>query len=149
MWTRTNWARMERLAFTAWLAASAGACSSWQVETVSPEELISQQHPDQIRVTLPDRSKVELQQPTLEGDTLVGIVGGHVTTTGSASTGAFGENATVVEVKGGMQLRIPVSNARYIETNQVNAGKTLGLVAGIVAVGVVVWTAAIAAAFSE
>ena len=128
------WARMERLAFAAWLAASAAACTSWQVEMVPPAQLISQKHPDEIRVTLPNSSKVKLQQPTMEGDTLVGIVGGHSTTTGGASTGAFGENATLVELKGGTQLRLPVSDARYIETSHVSTGKTLGLLAGIAAV---------------
>jgi len=96
--------------------------------------VISQKHPDEIRVTLPNSSKVTLQQPTMEGDTLVGIVGGHATTTGGGSTGAFGENATVTEVQGGTQLRLPVSDARYIETSHTSTGKTLGLVAGIAAV---------------
>jgi hypothetical protein len=140
---------MERLAFTAWLAASAGACTGWQVETVSPEQAISQKHPDEIRVTLSNSSRVKLQQPALEGDTLVGLVGGHATTTGAASTGAFGENATLVEVQGGTQLRLPVSDAKYIETHHVSTGKTLGVVAGVALVAVVAWGIAVAISFSE
>jgi hypothetical protein len=52
------------------------ACAtSWQsVAAPSPAQLIEAEQPDRVRVTLPNGTKVELEEPSVEGDELVGRV---------------------------------------------------------------------------
>ena len=48
------------------------ACKNWQTQEVSPEQVITEQQPDQIRVTLTDGTQRFLAEPRLSGDTLIG-----------------------------------------------------------------------------
>ena len=53
------------------------SCTSWQVQPVSPEQVVTEDQPSAIRVTLTDSSKLELEQPRIVGDTLRGLVKGE------------------------------------------------------------------------
>ena len=52
------------------------SCTSWQVQSVSPEQVVTEDQPSKIRVTLSDSSRVEMEQPRIVGDTLRGLVKG-------------------------------------------------------------------------
>lgn len=54
------------------LTTSLAACSSWQTQGVSPQQLLVTRHPGTIRVTRTDSSKVVLTDPEIVGDTLYG-----------------------------------------------------------------------------
>ena len=57
------------------------ACAtSWQsVATPSPAQFIEAEQPDRVRVTVSNGTKVELEEPLVEGDELVGrVIGGAV-----------------------------------------------------------------------
>lgn len=53
------------------------SCTSWQVQSVSPEQVVTEDQPSAIRVTLTDNSKLEMEQPRIVGDTLRGLVKGE------------------------------------------------------------------------
>ena len=51
------------------------ACYTWQgVATSSPVQLIETTQPDHVRVLKPDGTQVELENPSVEGDQLVGTI---------------------------------------------------------------------------
>jgi len=52
------------------------SCTSWQVQSVSPEQVVTEDQPSKIRVTLTDSSELEMEQPRIVGDTLRGLVKG-------------------------------------------------------------------------
>ncbi|MGE5231344.1 MAG: hypothetical protein ACM3NS_06345 [Deltaproteobacteria bacterium] len=97
------------------LLAYLPACHSWRTENVAPEQLISTKHPDKVRVRLADSSAVELQQPSIVGDTLRG------------------------QHKSGPRA-IPLSDVRSVATRQANwvgngviIAMGAGLIAGMIA----------------
>jgi hypothetical protein len=59
-----------------WSALLAGTlltgCTQWQVQDISPQQLITTEQPHRIRITRPDSSKVILSDPRIVGDTLYG-----------------------------------------------------------------------------
>ncbi len=59
------------------LPAYLSSCTSWQVQSVSPEQVVTEDQPSQIRVTLTDSSELEMEQPRIVGDTLRGLVKGE------------------------------------------------------------------------
>lgn len=60
-------------------AATLSACTSWQVQTVSPEQVIATQNPPAVRVQRLDGSRVVVDSPRIGGDSLVGATGGKPT----------------------------------------------------------------------
>jgi hypothetical protein len=90
----------------AWLL---NGCTSWRTQEVSPASYIQSQHPGKIRLTLQDSTRLTLQSPAVVGDSIVGASGGD----------------------SALQA-VPVSNVRSFEVRQTSAGKTVGLVFGIV-----------------
>jgi hypothetical protein len=74
----------RRLGHLLLLSTSLAACSSWQAQTVSPQQLLVTQHPGKIRVTRTDSSKVVLTDPEIVGDTLYGRDGAARSTKSSA-----------------------------------------------------------------
>ncbi len=90
------------------------ACSSWKTLEVSPVQVISEEHPNKVRLTLTDGSTVVLEQPVVSGDTLTGVgEGEHVT--------------------------IPVSDVTDVAVRKKDIVKTVGLgvLVGVVIVGAV------------
>ena len=55
------------------LPAYVASCMSWRVEPVSPAQLVTQDHPSAIRVTMNDGSRFELESPVVSGDSLLGL----------------------------------------------------------------------------
>lgn len=54
------------------LTASLTACTKWQVQAVSPQQLLTEGQPAQVRVTRADQTAIILHHPELVGDTLYG-----------------------------------------------------------------------------
>lgn len=63
----------RRLSASIMMAASLSACTHWQVQSVSPQQLLSERKPNRIRVTLTDREEVVLRQPQIVKDSLYGV----------------------------------------------------------------------------
>ena len=49
------------------------ACTSWSPATVGPVELIDSESPDAIRVNRTDGTSVVIDDPRIEGDSIVGV----------------------------------------------------------------------------
>ncbi len=58
------------------LPAYLSSCKSWQVPPVRPEQVITEDQPSKVRITLSDSSTVEMEQPRIVGDTVRGTVKG-------------------------------------------------------------------------
>jgi hypothetical protein len=54
------------------VASTAYACTTWQVQSASPERVLSEHQPDKIRVTRPNRNDIVLRGPQIVGDSLYG-----------------------------------------------------------------------------
>lgn len=91
------------------------ACTAWHVEQgVSPQQLIAAEHPNKVRVTLPDRSQIVIHQPSIApGDSLAGIVDGKASSVAAA-------DVTQVAIR------------------KVSTGRTVGLVVGLGAVAALI-----------
>jgi hypothetical protein len=85
------------------------ACTIWHFEDgVSPQQLIAAQHPNAVRVTLPDRSRIVLHQPRIAaGDSLSGFHHGAPFSVAVSDVGC------------------------WVATRRVSIGRTLGLILGI------------------
>ncbi len=55
------------------LSLSLTACTSWQPATVAPAQLLSDKHPESVRVTRTDGSRLRIYFPRIAGDSLVGV----------------------------------------------------------------------------
>ena len=53
------------------LLLSLTACTSWRPDTLTPQAVV-QSHPQSLRVTYTDSSRVVIKHPQLHGDTIVG-----------------------------------------------------------------------------
>ena len=91
------------------------ACTTWHFEDgVSPLQLIAAQHPNVVRVTLPDRSRIVLHQPRIAaGDSLSGILNGAPSS-------------------------VAVSDVTQVAIRKVSTGRTVGLVVGLGAVAALI-----------
>jgi len=49
------------------------ACSSWKTQEASPQQVLADEQPDKVQVTLADGSKIVLEEPVVSGDTLSGL----------------------------------------------------------------------------
>ncbi len=67
---------MRRILSCILLPVYLSSCTSWQVQSVSPEQVVTEGEPSKIRVTLTDSSELEMEQPRMVGDTLRGLVKG-------------------------------------------------------------------------
>jgi hypothetical protein len=48
-------------------------CARWQPQGLTPRAVIERDHPDQVRITLRDSSRMDLRAPVIRGDTLRGL----------------------------------------------------------------------------
>jgi hypothetical protein len=94
------------------------ACTTWHIQQgVSPQQLIAAQKPEKVRVTMPDRSSLILNSPSVSNDSLVGTL----------DDGAY--------------ARVAVSDVTQVATRKLDAGRTgavvigVGLLAAAIAVG--------------
>ena len=49
------------------------ACTKWQVQQVSPQQVLTQHQPEKLRVSLVDNTEVVLRRPEIRGDSLHGV----------------------------------------------------------------------------
>jgi len=61
-----------RIAAMMVLALASSGCLAWRVESVPPKELLRHPGVEAVRVTRADKSKVEIWDPVLQGDSIVG-----------------------------------------------------------------------------
>jgi hypothetical protein len=92
-------------------------CTSWHVETLPAAELISEKHPDRLRVEGVDGKRLMFYGPNVQGDSLQG----------RPSAGSKGSRT------------VALAGVRSVSTAQTDVLKTLGLTLGVAAttVGVV------------
>lgn len=111
----TRW--LQRSMVVMLMGGQLGACTSWHLETLSPADVIAREDPSEIRVERADQHYEVLYQPEVHGDSLLG----------RRQPDAKQPDRTVslTEVKG-------------VATRRINAGRTTGLVIGIVGIGAVV-----------
>ena len=100
----------RRVALAGLMAISATGCMGWRVEQVPPRELLKDRSIEAVRVTRPDKSKVEIWNPKLEGDSIVG----HPTDRAIA------------------RLVMPLSQVETISTRHKSVGKTLVIGLGVI-----------------
>jgi len=109
---------MRRILSCILLPAYVASCTSWRVEPVSPAQVVSQDKPSTVRVTLNDGSRFELESPVVSGDSLLGLVKDE----------SYGQRAVLLADISKVEIRIG------------DALKTAGLVVGLplLLIGVVV-----------
>jgi len=49
------------------------ACTKWQVQQVSPQQLLIHGQPEKLRLSLVDNTEVVLRRPEIRGDSLYGV----------------------------------------------------------------------------
>ncbi|MGE5759541.1 MAG: hypothetical protein ACM37V_04175 [Gemmatimonadota bacterium] len=98
------------------LACYLPACTAWHTQSTPPQQVIATKQPRKLRVVRQDGSRIELQQPRIEGDSLVG-------TTGVAKPG------TLLP-----RVAIALADVKAVEVHEGDTGKTLLLVGVIGAV---------------
>jgi hypothetical protein len=103
----------RRMALAGLVALSATGCMGWRVQQVSPRELLKDRSVDAVRVTRADKSKVEIYNPRIEGDSIIG-------------------NPTDRAIA---RLVMPLSQVETISTRHKSIGKTL--VVGLAVIGAV------------
>ena len=90
------------------LYLSLSACTSWRPNEVTPQAAVENQPPPpSLRVTLTDSSTVVINNPQLQGDTIVGL------------------DATKTEV------RVPLDSVLLTETRHGDTGKSIGAALGV------------------
>ena len=95
------------------------ACSTWQgIATTSPAGVIEATRPDRVRVTMPGGIQMELENPAVDGDELVGRsvenerVGGAIT--------LFYQTFVPTD-------SVPVADILMLEVKKFSMGRTIGL----------------------
>lgn len=66
----------QRLRGPIMMATCLAACTHWQVQSVSPQQVIETRQPKKFRVTRTDSTDVVLEQPRIVADTLYGVRAG-------------------------------------------------------------------------
>lgn len=64
--------RATRAAAMVWITLASSGCMAWRTETVAPREVVAKRGVEAVRVTRHDKSKVEIWDPVLQGDSIVG-----------------------------------------------------------------------------
>ena len=63
----------RRILSCLFLPAYLSSCTSWQVQGISPRQVVEEEQPSQIRVTTTSDSEILLDRPRVSGDSLIGI----------------------------------------------------------------------------
>jgi hypothetical protein len=102
---------LVRLAFTGTLALAGAACMTWKNQPAPPGQFIQERSPDRVRLTRADGSMIELVQPFISGDTLIG---------------RWADSKDTAS-----RVFIPVSDVKSVAVRRVHAAKTGLLIAGV------------------
>jgi hypothetical protein len=86
------------------------ACYQWRTEDVTPQVVLATGQVATLRVTRLDGSRVVLERPLLQGDTLLG------------------DTSRVVRA-----VRVPLTDIRHVETRRFSGTRTVGLGLGVAA----------------
>lgn len=100
----------KRFGMAALLVLSAGGCAGWHTSDVTPRELLATKGIPAVRVTRADKSKVEIWNPVIQGDSIVG----HPTETAIA------------------RLVMPLSQVNTIATRSASVSRTLLIGLGVI-----------------
>ncbi|MGI9626158.1 MAG: hypothetical protein ACR2QM_04925 [Longimicrobiales bacterium] len=105
---------MEKLqrGLAAFLLVSLMACQTWVPTTESPRIVVTEQTPSSVRVTQADGEVVTIRSPTVRNDSILAIGDGFAPTVG-----------------------VSEFEVRTFEVRQINTAKTIGFIAGLIAVG--------------
>ncbi len=117
--------KLRRLTCCLLLPVYLAGCSSWYVQEVSPQQLITEDQPGKIRVTLTDGSQMVLEQPRVSGDTLIGC---------EVQTRQRCPSDPGALLRSGQQVNIPLSDVTDVAIQRTDAGKTTALIFGMVLV---------------
>ena len=109
------------------LACYLPACTGWRTQSAAPEQVMTTKHPERVRITRQDGSRVELLQPVIEADSVTG-----------RDAGASGPDSLKPRVA------VALADIRTVELHQTKTAETLLLVG---AAGLLI--AAVIAAASE
>ena len=101
------------IAFILLVATTLSACTSWQVQQVTPEQVVSAQRPKTVRVQRIDGSRVVVDNPRIDSDALAGASKGKPTS-------------------------VPLADIHQLAVRRTSTGKTIGLVVGLVAIPFVI-----------
>jgi hypothetical protein len=52
------------------------ACTTWKTQEASPQQVLAEEQPDKVQVTLTDGLQLVLEEPAVSGDTLSGLYDG-------------------------------------------------------------------------
>ena len=63
---------VRRIVVVAMMALTSAGCTGWQTTSVVPRELLATGGVPSVRVTRHDKSKVEIYNPVLKGDSIIG-----------------------------------------------------------------------------
>lgn len=120
----------QSLAFTLLVSYLAG-CTSWKVGTPTPAAYLEREHPQTVRITRTDGSRIVLTQTRLEHDTIFGLAGGGLQAEDSAR-----------------HQSIPLNEIRLVEVRHSSAAAGLGVLGGTLLVLTIVACATENSAFS-
>jgi hypothetical protein len=107
-----------RIATSLLLATSLSGCYGWRVESTPPAKFVAETKPERIQVIRTDRTKIELYNPAVMGDSLKGF-------------------PTELAIR---PTTVPLSEVGAVATRQFSAKKTLGL-AGLIVAGALIYDA--------
>jgi hypothetical protein len=113
MWRDSAVRRLVAILICGAFLIQTSGCMGWSTQQKPPAQVLTEKSYDRARVTSNDGRRVEVYQPRVVGDTLVGFT------------------SQPSEKKEPKAIAIPVSDIRYVEVQKVSAGKTILLAAGI------------------
>jgi hypothetical protein len=119
MRNRKGISRLRQLVACIVLASYLTACTSWRVQRLSPQQVLTAEQPTEIEVMRSDSTRVVLTQPEVSGDSLVGLT-----------------NAG--------RLSIPLTDIASVALQKGDPVKTVGLMLGLTALAVVALGVAVA-----
>ena len=97
------------------------ACSTWQPGGPTPAAFVQTQDPREVRVVESDGSHLQVRAPTIQGDSLVGLL-----------AAGLGRDDTT------RRVALPLLAVQAVQVHKVSAARTLGLVGGLMALGFVI-----------
>ena len=119
----------NKLIATLLLAAHLAGCYSMRTTTISPTEIIADEQPSTVRVTLTDGTQLTLEDPTTRNDSISGFV--SISAAGTIEL-ADGRRMTVTDpTTETVFSTVALSDVRSLEVRSFSEGKTWALVLGV------------------
>ena len=110
------------------LPAYLSSCvTNWEVQRASPEQVVEEEQPSQIRVTTTDHSEIVLDEPRVSGDTLIGL---------ERDLSSYGSIYAAPDTASA--LEIPLADISHVALKKTDAEKSFKLGVGVVGAAIVV-----------